>query len=119
MDIKNVLYNILNYFSDTRGVGHTETALNGVKNTDECFMMVSDNKQTKDILRRNSELVGKIISFSHFEFNKLRGVRKPLVFDNYVLTIIFNQSLNRIQELEKENLNLQLKIVAAKNALNY
>lgn len=117
MEIKEILFNIVNYFIYTRGAGHTEAVLNGVENTEDCFMMVSDDRQTKDLLRKSVKLSGKIIDFSHFETNKLRGFRKPLVFDNFVLTIIFSRSLNRIQELEKENRQLKSKIETAKLAL--
>ena len=70
MDIKEVLFNIVNYFSYTRGAGHTKTVLNGAKNTDDCLIMVSDDSQAKTLSAGNIELRDKIIDFSQLPWAK-------------------------------------------------
>ena len=116
MDIKNILNELIHYFNVTRGVGHTKTVLDGVRNIDDCLMVV-DTHWFSDIAKlENPPSKSKLISFSYI-CDRLRGYHRPLVFDNLVLWLIFNNSLKKIEDLELEIRTLKSKIEDAQKAL--
>lgn len=93
IDVKDTLNQLLQYYQATRGVGHTLAALG--KPTPDRPLFLSH------VYKNNIIEYGKVpISFTNLK-ETLRGQRAPLIIDHFALTIIFEESLRKIEELER------------------
>ena len=69
-----------------RGVGHTYTELNGVKNNPNSALVVADYQQGRQLGLKPDQ----IITISQIP-EKLRGIRRAVVIDHFALTILLEE----------------------------
>lgn len=79
------------YFCSTRQVGHTYAVLNGVLNTKEA-LVVATHKQHQQQFPK-----GKAIMFG----DSLNGRKNPIVFDNFTVHHLIQESLYRRIDRQK------------------
>lgn len=97
--IENALDALVTYFNVVRGVGHTYTMANGAKNNKDAIVIAVSHQHGNQILK--PQLSGNRIETIR-TLDNLRGCNSPLAFDNFSLYVLFQSSLNRIRELEKQ-----------------
>jgi hypothetical protein len=96
MNIKQNLESLYRYYFSTRGVGHTYTMLNGVVSNPKVKVVTANVAHAKTLgLKRE-----QVITLDNLD--RLRGNNCPLVFDNYTLMCLLNDTLCEINRLEKE-----------------
>lgn len=77
------------YFNHTRGVGHTHSCLKGVENT-VALLICANQFHAKQHGRHG---------FNFQAIEKLRGFKKPVVFDNHTIqTIIIKSLVDRVDK---------------------
>lgn len=74
-----------------RGIGTTQAMIDG--SASDCIFLVMHIKQRADLFRRGVPLQ-KIIILSDFIDGKMRGIRKPLIVDHFVLEHLIRNSLD-------------------------
>ena len=97
MEIKEILRDLVLYFSSNCKRGHTTAMIEGAKNNIDTLVMAA-SKQHVNELRKYlpKNMIGNIGNMKN-----LYGLQKPMVFDNYTLLEIFFRSIKRMEELEK------------------
>jgi len=96
--IKDTLNTLICYYNKTRGAGHTQTMIEGAVRTD-CVIITHN----ADFARKfnNTNHSQQAVSLKQID-QYIRGVNKPIAFDNAALFDIFISALNQINQLEKE-----------------
>ena len=94
------------YFETTRQVGHTYTAMNGVKNNHKALLVCAHQLHAKQIgnqgISINTSMIGK---------------KNPVVFDNYTIYEILVKSLTeRIDKQKVSDAINKLKYVVGGNS---
>jgi len=94
------------YFDTRRGLGHTYTMINGVKNNvDKCAVLVRNQSEAKYMF----DMAGK--GFRTFswdgDFDRIRGLRFALVIDNNAMISILEDALDEIRKLRADNTALK------------
>jgi hypothetical protein len=105
MLIKSVLSSICNYYNTNRQIGYSSLAINGINSNQNAKFIVAFNHHKKLFGIDENQCV----SVGEFPLI-MTGRNVPFAFDNYALHLIFEDSLNTINELEKENLILKNKL---------
>jgi hypothetical protein len=83
--------------SMTIAVGHTHSAINGVKNNHNAVLVIAHKSQQQSIdLPRE-----KTITLEEIKNHKLRGTNKALVVDNYALFEMSRDILHRVKHTFK------------------
>lgn len=117
--IKSILKELLIYLEVNRQVGHTTAMVEGAGNSD-CLIITHNQDMTyfitKDYLKENVKYSKKCVSLGSINLGDLRGRKKPIVFDNAALFIIFRDALNAIKDLEKKKKNRSNRV--KKHVLN-
>jgi len=117
MKITEKLLSLVHYYNATRQSGHTTLMLRGILTADQCSILTHDLGMF-NYIKKNWSLANGAHPVTLNNMEKLRGSRLPLAIDNAALHTIFEQSLNEIQRLNKENTNLKQKLTQVKNILN-
>jgi len=112
MKIKEKIQAIRDYFDFTRQVGHTTLMKKGIDNYDKDKLVLTHKKEEYDWLGLKPT---EVISWHNL--NALKGNKKPLVIDNGILWLMLNETIEYINELEKdrEELNKIKKIIKNEN----
>jgi len=97
-EISEKLITLRNYFMSNRRVGHSCAMLKGAEQKD-CIVIVGHMEQGK---RQFSSLPPDRIFVSIHNLDSLRGLQKPMVFDNYALEILFSEASVEIAGLRAE-----------------
>ena len=99
-DILIKLTVLSNYFQTTRRAGHTEAVIRGAENSD-CIVIVHSHNQLRH------RLPPRHITVSVDDLVRLKGLSKPLVFDNFPLTTLFTEAGQEISKLRGEIIKLK------------
>ena len=99
MNIEELLSYIISYYKTTRGVGHTTVIREGVKKTKAIIVVNKENEKNR--VRNSFDIYSENIVTLQDIQKQLAGRHQPLVFDNYALIKIFDESLNEIQTQKK------------------
>lgn len=101
MKVKEKLRSLLTYYETSRQIGHTTLMKIGTNNYEKEKLVLSYNMSHGDNLgfKRN-----EIVSWQNLE--RLCGHRKPMVIDNWTLSVILSDTLKEIEKLEEENRKL-------------
>jgi hypothetical protein len=105
MEIKNKLEILVNYFTSNRGVGHTDTILNGVLNKDKPVIFITGHELSSRHFKSFIKKTDKCVAIHSLKYSLL-GHRDPLVIDNEALSILFREALREINEIENKYANL-------------
>jgi hypothetical protein len=98
MNIKKKLSELLTYYGSTRNTGHTTLLKEGTKHYDRPFFVLVHNANY------GTELgIDPKDTVSYQNLDKLRGHKRPIVFDNGVMRELLSDALMRIESLEAEN----------------
>lgn len=101
---------IFEYFSQTRGVGHTKALLTGLPNNS--LVLVGTDKERRPIERQALDFgsVIRAISLTRFE-SQMRSLRLPLVIDNHAFIQLWVDARQGMRLLDKEikRLNATIK----------
>ena len=112
MQIKYILENFCNYYNSNRQVGHSFIAINGIKSKNNSMFVVAFNQD-----KENFEIdKSRCVSVGEFPI-AMFGRISPIAFDNHALYAIFQESLDTIKMLEKENMKLQNKLDTIKEVI--
>ena len=103
MNTKQTLEELVRYYDNTRGVGHTQTALQGISLSRGAIVIAHDMGYA-NYLKRSAG----VDAFSINDLNPLWGANKPLVIDNAALRTIFSNSASEIRRLESNIMDLML-----------
>lgn len=117
MDIINKLETLIQYYSSTRGVGHTRSMLEGALHTD-CLVVTPNLGISKTF----SDKGLKCVALNNLEYGSLRGCKKPIVFDNSSILEICSDSLHHIAELKikhKKELEISKSLVRDETDKNH
>lgn len=99
-DVRDVFLDLVDYYNNSRGAGHTDTLKRGVDNRTDAFVITGNQYQ-------NSWFTNKTISLSSPSFDRhLRGIHAPLAFDNSALQHLFSLGVKKIDSLEKKRVDL-------------
>lgn len=109
MDIKNKLSNIVMYYDVTRQVGHTSSTLEGAFNSD-CIFLTHNVEFAKHLEDKYKLCCHKIQFQSIGSKHALVGHKKPIIFDNSALHMLFKESLDQMVKDELEIRKLRHKI---------
>ena len=101
-DIREKLLEILQYYSSTRGCGHTSKASSILSKLPDSIVIVGNYVHANLFYGINRD---RVVTLSNLE--KLRGRNVPIVFDNGALIDLFSKSQARIGQLEIENAKLR------------
>ena len=97
---KNTLETIGHYYGTVRRVGHTHTAIEGLKDSEKAIFVVGSEKSSqffKNLLPKGVRTVSiNAINPS------LRGHNSPLIFDNEATFQLCRMALEEINRLEKK-----------------
>lgn len=103
--ILTIVDELLNYYRRTMGVGHTHLAMDGLDNSKDGLMVCVNYRQGLN-LGLNKE---QFITLDDFMNLKTRGIRKPIVLDNFTVQYLLCELLeavrNRLYEESNENKN--------------
>ena len=76
------------YTKYSRGVGHTQLLVNGLKEVNaECFFLVAEQGQAR-LLRHEVSPKVRIITLEQIDDGFLRGLQMPILIDHRVLEIL-------------------------------
>jgi hypothetical protein len=92
MYILNKLQAVIDYYDRTRGVGHTHAVLNGARE-EGAFVLV----HTQDFGKSLGKDVAPVTMGDFIK--RTAGMRKPLVIDNYALTLLLMEAAEEIGRL--------------------
>lgn len=95
---------LLDYYMNTRQVGHSTLIKKGFENFDREKLLLTYNRTGHPNIPTKKD---EIISWNNLD--KLRGCKKPLIIDNAVIYCILDDAIQRITELEEENKQLKIK----------
>lgn len=105
MKASKIAENIIQYFARTRGVGHTDTMLSGVRSVTGGVVVLSATEshaqqlyQHVIELSRRSDRAPTMVSLENTE--KLVGLKLPLVFDNHATVTLLQDLLEQLYETE-------------------
>jgi hypothetical protein len=96
--IKEKINSILNYYTLTRRIGHTDAILKGANNVSS-IILTSNYKSGKSI----NKLSPNSITLGLEQIDKLRGYKKPLLLDNDAVYSLLKECLEEINKLENKN----------------
>lgn len=97
MKIKETLGWLADYFNRVRGIGHTKAVIHGAQNVDALVMVHNMEYGMEHIKPFISD---DVVSFDSIK--KFARYKRPLVFDNTALHVIFIEAIEEIERLEKE-----------------
>ena len=73
------LTDLMRYYKENRGVGHTTAAIEGVKNTNAVYLVAAECDRVRlGVRRENTISIGGLPK-------ALYGIKRPLVIDHYAL----------------------------------
>ena len=101
MKIEKKLEKLLNYYLETRQVGHTTLMKEGTNHYDKDFFVLTMNMQHGDAIELKPK---NIISWQNID--RLIGHNKPLAIDNGTMTELLIDAIMRIEALDEENKKL-------------
>jgi hypothetical protein len=96
---KNTLEAIGHYYGTVRRVGHTHTAIEGLKDSEKAIFVVSSHASGQHFKNRFPKGV-KTISINSID-PALRGHNLPMVFDNEATFQLCKMAVNEISDLEE------------------
>lgn len=102
--IEDTLRRWIQFYSQSRRVGHTLSAVNGVKKTD-AYLVCHNLSFAKNVGTK---------TLVYTEDERLLGFRAPVVWDNCALTDVFIHSARRIEGLKNEVLRLEAALIEVK-----
>ena len=91
MNIEDKLRSLLNYFSGTRGIGHTKSIKDATKNTNVVVICASEEEAAEH---------DNGLSINNME--RLHGLRSVAVLDNHTVMVITREALEEIARLKME-----------------
>ena len=91
-----MLEELLGYLQSNRRLGHTTALLEGAKNTDG-IIIIAHTKSFADSLAQRCKNARGV---SLHNLISLRGLRAPILVDNFALQILLTDAHRRIRELE-------------------
>jgi hypothetical protein len=103
LEIINTIMMYLNW----RGIGHTYTMVNGVKNNES--IVITNHHQDEAYI---SQMAGKKIKCIPLDRvrEQLRGNRLPLAIDNFALSHLLSYVFDIIRDYQEENDELKSEI---------
>lgn len=104
LDESERLLTLLIYLRSRRAVGHTQTMINGVANSDNVIVLVG-YKQFGDEISRQCGKKIDCVAWSNIEIGLL-GKNAPIAIDNSAMLEILGDALGTIKELRSENQRL-------------
>lgn len=112
MNAKRKLEAIKGFFTSCRQAGHTTSMIEGAKNTPETVVLAASHIQAsrlKKLLPGN-----KVRSLNAPDC--LVGLRAPVVLDNFTVLSLASESLDLIEELERDKTNLSNRLEKSERA---
>jgi hypothetical protein len=107
MFIRSVLAEIGAYYGTRRGVGHTTCALRGMGERVEAAtikpLMVVGTHQHGRIMA--GQIGRNFTTLGNIEGGALRGIDRPLVWDNHAIALLAMNSSQEIERAEREKLD--------------
>lgn len=102
------LYGIELYYSSSRGVGHTRAMIEGAKNEERPILISGTSTSARNIGRAAGIRPQDCLGWGEIGVTKnMRGLRQPLVFDNYGIQCMITDALRAINDLEFLMLSLR------------
>lgn len=101
MKIEKKLEKLLNYYLETRQVGHTTLMKEGTNHYDKDFFVLTMNMSHGNNIGLKPT---NIISWENLD--RLQGHKKPLAIDNGTMTELLIDAIMRIEALDEENKKL-------------
>lgn len=99
LDYKKIAKNIVRYYWQARGVGHTQTLMNGVHNTPNALALFSAHNVAEHYGVRRSQ----IMTLTTAERGEVfQGRTDPLAIDHHAIVTIFRGLLDEITRLENK-----------------
>jgi len=101
MNIQETVKFLSSYYNRTRQVGHTTALMEGANNTDNPIILAVDTNHMgnlRNICKNRSACVARLESCD----TVLRGVKSPILFDNYTLHTLFldiSEEFDRLQSI--------------------
>ena len=110
-DIVKTMKAIVNYYDETRGVGHSARVINGVlsdtilcgatkKSARQVFKNFKSRYENRD--GRHGRDIRSVTSLRALDGDLLRGMLLPLVFDNGAIRELCAMALKRIAKKERK-----------------
>lgn len=96
----NLLRHILDYYSRTRGVGHTNLTLWGARNIQRPFILLVADKAQQRTLKNLVNGSAKIVTIDDAREGRLQGWTGPLMVDHAALELILAEAQGAITSLE-------------------
>lgn len=98
------LRGLFNYYESTRRAGHTRLLVDGVANAmGPFFLMTHDHGYAKRILRDCSmQSVGRLLSWSSSDLDRMKGIRLPLAIDNSAIIFILRDCIGVVEQAERD-----------------
>jgi len=97
--------NLLQYYSGTRGIGHTAAAMKGIaemaKNQKVGFVVGSISSGESILRSYDLHNNPNVVIVTIGDINKIRGFDLPLVWDNYAMTELLVRSIEETREHER------------------
>ncbi len=100
MKIIETLEELKMYYEFNRGVGHTRTLIEGLKNSPDALILIV-NPRMREVIGQKSPQT-KTATVKSIENGTLRGRTDPLVIDNSALHAILDEALEEIYKLNAE-----------------
>lgn len=96
------------YYSSSRGVGHTRAMIKGAKSEERPILISGTSISARNIGRTAGVRPQDCLGWNEIGVTKnIRGLRQPLVFDDYGIQCIIADALNAIGDLEHIILSLK------------
>jgi hypothetical protein len=98
MNAKQQLINLVQYFDNSRQVGHTTAMINGAKQTD--CIIISHNYSGSEYIKTLYPK-GKVVALPAIE-HELKGQHQPVLLDNAAVVQVVQIALGEIERLERK-----------------
>jgi hypothetical protein len=105
-DKLETIHTIMMYLN-FRGIGHTYSMVNGVKNNDS--IVITNHYQDEAYINRMAEKKIKCIPLDRVR-EQLRGNRLPLAIDNFALSTLLSYVFDIIKDYQEENNELKSEL---------
>lgn len=89
------------YYAATRGAGHTLAAIKGVEGTGATLVCANDMEA------RDARETLHINAVSMLDIQRLRGVQRPVVWDNHAIVELLSNAQHEIEAQRREMVRLE------------
>lgn len=96
------------YIDTRRGVGHTFTMVNGVRNNDVGAVVLVVSQTHANQFKKECPKETRFVAWD--DLDKIKGLSKPLAVDNFTLSQILGDVLDAFNQLREENEQLKWEL---------